>query len=101
LEPGIAFFGPFMPQLERALGELAPVLELITPGARSLGQAGFEAIRPAYGPVRPQLLDAEADLATSIRPLVAAIAEAPGSECAVALEGVLASVLADRPDLPT
>lgn len=96
---GFYFFGPMLPEAERALAELAPVLALITPGAQQLGQAGYDALIPFYEPYRQQFLDAEGDLAAQIAPVVEALVTAPGAECAIALEGVLAEILADRPEL--
>jgi hypothetical protein len=96
-EPALPVIGPLFPPAERALESLAPLLDAITPGAQALGQAGFDLLAPFYGPVREQFLSAETDLATAIAPLVQALATAPGTECLVALEGVLTSLLPGAP----
>jgi hypothetical protein len=98
-QPGFVFLGPLLPEAERALTDLQPLLDVLSPGAQALGQAGFDAIAPLYGPVRPQFLSAETDLATAIAPVLDALVSAPGAECVIALEGVLATALAGRPGL--
>ena len=48
---------------------------------RRLEEQGFNTIAPFYGPVRPQFLSAEAQLASLIAPGVAAFASLPGATC--------------------
>ena len=92
-QPGIDALGPLFPLFESGLDQAAPVLDAATPVAQQLGQAGFGALAPLYGPYREDVLAGEAQLAAFLRPLIESLAEAPGSECVVALEGVLASLL--------
>jgi hypothetical protein len=91
-QPGIAALGPLFPLFETGLDQLAPVLDVATPVVQQLGEAGFGALAPLYGPYREDVLAGEAQLAAFLQPIVASLAEAPGSECLVALEGLLASL---------
>lgn len=91
-QPGIAALGPLFPVFETGLDGLAPVLDIATPVAQQLGEAGFGTLAPLYGPYREDVLAAEAQLATYLQPIVESLATAPGSECLVALEGLLASL---------
>lgn len=91
-QPGIEALGPLFPRFEQGLDQLAPVLDAVTPGVQQLSDAGYAAIAPLYGPYRQDVLAAEAQLASFLQPIVASLAQAPGSECLVALEGLLASL---------
>ena len=96
LQPGIDALGPLFPVFADGLDGLAPVLDGAVPLAQQLGEAGYGVLAPLYGPVREDVLAGERALAAYLEPIVASLAEAPGSECLVALEGVLASL---RPGL--
>jgi hypothetical protein len=91
-QPGMDALGPLFPLFEQGLDAAAPLLDAVTPVVQQLGQAGFGVLAPLYGPYRPAVLDAEAQLAAFLQPIVESLASAPGSECLVALEGLLASL---------
>jgi hypothetical protein len=91
-QPGIDALGPLFPLFEQGLDAAAPVLDVVTPVVQQLGQAGFGVLAPLYGPYRESVLGAEAQLAAFLQPIVKSLAQAPGSECLVALEGLLASL---------
>jgi hypothetical protein len=93
-QPGIDALGPLFPVFGRGLDAAAPVLSLLTPVEQQLTQAGFDALAPLYTPFRPQFLAAEQQLAAQLQPVVQQLATAPGSECLVDLEAVLAQILA-------
>lgn len=92
-EPGFEVLGPLFPIFELGLDSAAPVLDAITPPAQQVTQALFDLVAPGYEPVRPQVLAAEAQLAAFLQPIVQSLADAPGSECLIALEGLLASLV--------
>jgi hypothetical protein len=92
-EPGFTALGPLFPAFGEGLDAAAPVLTPLTPVVQQLSQAGFATLAPLYDPSRPQVLAYERQLAAELQPAVAALATAPGSECLVDLEGVLASIL--------
>jgi hypothetical protein len=92
-QPGFEALGPLFPVFEKGLDAAAPLLDAVTPSVQQLGQAGFGFLAPLYGPVRPQVLAAEKQLAAQLEPVIRQLATAPGSECLVALEGVLASLV--------
>lgn len=91
-QPGMDALGPLFPRFEDGLDQLAPVLDAATPVAAQLSDAGFATLAPLYGPYRQDVLSAEAQLAAYLQPVVRSLAEAPGSECLLALEGLLASL---------
>jgi hypothetical protein len=91
-EPGFGALGPLFPVFGRGLDAAAPLLTPLTPVVQQLEEAGFSTVGPFYTPMRAQVLAAEKQLATQLAPVVAALATAPGSECLVDLEGVLASL---------
>jgi hypothetical protein len=92
-EPGFQALGPLFPVFGQGLDQLAPVLTPLTPVVRQLEEAGFTALAPLYGPQRQSVLAAEQQLAAQLAPVVQQLATAPGSECLVALEGLLASAV--------
>jgi hypothetical protein len=92
-EPGFDVLGPLFPLFELGLDGAAPVLDAITPPAQQVTQTLFDLVAPGYEPVRPQVLSAEAQLAAFLQPIVQQLADTPGSECLIALEGVLASLV--------
>jgi hypothetical protein len=92
LQPGMEAIGPLFPLFEAGLDQLAPALDALTPAAQQLGEAGFGALAPLYGPYREDVLAGEAQLAAFLQPIVQSLASAPGSECLIALEGLLASL---------
>jgi hypothetical protein len=92
-EPGFEVLGPLFPLFELGLDSAAPVLDAITPPAKQLTQALFDLVEPGYAPMRPDVLSAEAQLAVFLQPIMQSLADTPGSECLVALEGVLASLV--------
>jgi hypothetical protein len=49
-------------------------------------------LAPLYLPYRQTVLDGEAQLVAFLEPVVTSLATAPGSECLLALEGLLASL---------
>jgi hypothetical protein len=91
-QPGIDALGPLFPAFESLLDAGAPVLDAVTPPITQGADAFFQAISPIYLPVRPAVLTAEQQLAAFLQPIVQQLATAPGSECLVALEGLLASL---------
>ncbi len=91
-QPGFEALGPLFPLFESGLDQAAPLLDAVTPVAQQLGEAGFGALAPLYGPYREDVLAGEAQLAAYLQPIVQSLASAPGSECLVALEGVLADI---------
>jgi hypothetical protein len=91
-QPGIDALGPLFPIFESMLDAAAPILDAATPPITQGEDAFFQAIGPLYLPVRPQVLTAEQQLAGYLEPLIRSLATAPGSECVVALEGLLASL---------
>jgi hypothetical protein len=93
-QPGIDALGPLFPVLGKGLDAASPVLSLLTPPEQQLTQAGFDALAPLYTPFRPQFLAAEQQLAAQLQPVIQQLATAPGSECLVDLEAVLAQILA-------
>jgi hypothetical protein len=97
VQPGIDALGPLFPTFQRWLDAAAPVLDVVVPTAQQLGEAGFGALAPLYGPVREDVLAGERALAAYLAPIVESLAEAPGSECLVALEGLLASLQPETP----
>lgn len=92
-QPGIDALGPLFPVFASGLDDAAPVLDVVVPVVQQLGEQGFAALQPLYGPVREDVLAGERAFAAQLAPVVAALADAPGSECLVALEGVLAEAL--------
>lgn len=92
-EPGFQALGPLFPLFESGLDQAAPLLGTVTPIVQQLGQAGFGTLAPLYGAQRQSVLDVEAQLASALAPIVEQLATAPGSECLVALEGLLVSAL--------
>jgi hypothetical protein len=92
-QPGFEALGPLFPVFEKGLDAAAPLLGVVTPVVQQLGQAGFGFLAPLYGPVRGDVLTAEKQLAAQLEPVIRQLATAPGSECLVALEGVLASLV--------
>ena len=91
-QPGIDALGPLFPTFEAGLDQLAPLLDAATPVVSQLSDAGFAALAPLYGPYRADVLSAEKQLAAFLQPIVKSLAEAPGSECLIALEGLLVSL---------
>jgi hypothetical protein len=91
-EPGMDALGPLFPLFEQGLDQLAPLLDIATPVVQQLGEAGFGVLAPLYGPYREDVLAGEAALAAFLQPIVSSLATAPGSECLIALEGLLASL---------
>lgn len=91
-QPGMEALGPLFPLFETGLDQLAPVLDVATPVVQQLGEAGFGTLAPLYGPYRENVLAGETALAAFLQPIVQSLATAPGSECLIALEGVLASL---------
>jgi hypothetical protein len=92
-EPGFHVLGPLFPLFETGLEQAAPVLDPLTVVVQQLGDAGFAVLGPLYAPYRQDVLDAEAQLAAYLQPIVQQLAATPGSECVIALEGVLASLV--------
>ena len=92
-EPGFSALGPLFPVFQKGLDGAAPLLTAITPAVQQLSSAGFDALAPLYGSQREAVLAAEKQLAGQLAPIVKQLANAPGSECLVALEGVLASAV--------
>jgi hypothetical protein len=91
-QPGMDALGPLFPLFEQGLDAAAPVLDPLTVVVAQLSDAGFQALAPLYGPYRQSVLDGEAQLAAFLQPIVEQLATAPGSECLIALEGVLAEL---------
>jgi hypothetical protein len=91
-QPGMDALGPLFPLFEQGLDAAAPVLDPLTVVLTQLSDAGFQALGPLYEPYRPAVLDGEAQLAAYLQPIVEQLATAPGSECLLALEGLLAEL---------
>lgn len=100
--PIIPLFGPFSPEAFAfvpafnagfpllcplviaggdGLKQAQPLLDAAVPVVNSLEEQGFKTLSPLYGPVRPQVLDGEAQLASLIAPGVEAFASLPGATC--------------------
>lgn len=79
--PGFPLFGPLLIAGENGLARLQPALDVLVPAANALENAGYNALKPLYEPVRPQVLAGEAQLAETLAPGVAAFASAPGATC--------------------
>jgi len=92
-QPGFDALGPLFPVFEQGLDQAAPLLAAITPTVQQIGQAGFGVLAPLYGPYRQDVLAAEAQLAAALQPIIDQLASVPGSECLIALEGVLAAAI--------
>ena len=90
-EPGFSALGPLFPVFQKGLDQAAPLLTALAPAVQQLSTAGFNALAPLYGSQRAAVLAAEKQLAAQLAPIVQQLANVPGSECLVALEGVLAS----------
>ena len=91
-QPGMDALGPLFPLFEQGLDAAAPVLDPLTVVVAQLSDAGFQTLGPLYAPYRQSVLDGEAQLAAFLQPIVEQLATAPGSECLIALEGVLADL---------
>lgn len=91
-QPGFEVLGPLFPMFEDGLDAAAPVLDGATPLVQQLGEAGFGVLAPLYGPYREPVLAGEAQLAAFLQPILASLAEAPGTECFIALEALLVSL---------
>jgi len=92
-EPAFPVIGPLFPVFEAMLVAGQPLLDAGIPVLNSLEEAGFDALAPLYGPVRPQILAGEAQAAAAINPLMAQLAATPGSGCVANVADVLASLL--------
>ena len=86
--PGFPLLGPLVIAGGESLDQL-PTDQLAT-ALRPLENQGFDALSPLYGPVRPQVLEGEAQLASALQPLVATFASMPGATC---LPAALSAVL--------
>ena len=82
-EPAFPLFGPLIIEGGRQL-ETLPI-DAVVSVLRPLENAGYDAISPVYGPLRPQVLAGESQLAAAIEPGVAAFASLPGATCLPAL----------------
>ena len=80
-EPGFPLLGPLIIAGGEFLTQAQPALDALVPVVNGLEEQGFNTIAPFYGPVRPQFLSAEAQLASLIAPGVAAFASLPGATC--------------------
>lgn len=78
---GFPLLGPLVIAGGEGLGQLQPVLDVVTPVVNTLEEQGFNTISPFYTPVRPQFLSAEAQLAALIAPGVETVASLPGATC--------------------
>lgn len=92
-EPAFPVLGPLFPVFEAMLVAGQPLLDAGVPVVNSLEEAGFDALAPLYGPVRPQILAGEAQAAAAINPLMAQLAATPGSGCVANVADVLATLL--------
>lgn len=88
-EPAFPMFAPLLKASEPLLAQADPLLSALAPPSQELEQAGFDLLAPFYEPYRQSFLDAEADFAAAFAPLAESMATAPGTECIVALEGML------------
>jgi hypothetical protein len=88
-EPAFPMIAPLLSAGEPLLEQADPVLSALAPPAQELEQAVFDPLAPFYAPYRQSFLDAEADFAAAFAPLAESMATAPGTECIVALEGML------------
>jgi hypothetical protein len=93
-EPAFPMFAPLLKASEPLLAQADPLLSALAPPAQEFEQAVFDLLAPLYAPYRQSFLDAEADFAAAFAPLAESMATAPGTECIVALEGML--VASDR-----
>lgn len=78
---GFPLLGPLVIAGGDGLKQAQPLLDAAVPVVNSLEEQGFNALSPLYGPVRPQVLDGEAQLASLIAPGVEAFASLPGATC--------------------
>ena len=78
-QPAFPLFGPLLIEGGNQLDAL-PVDTLVNV-LRPLETSGFTALSPLYGPVRPQVLAGESQVATALEPGVAAFASLPGATC--------------------
>jgi hypothetical protein len=81
--PAFPLFGPLIIEGGKQLDALP--LDALVSILRPLENAGYDAINPLYGPVRPQVLAGESQVASAIEPGVAAFASLPGATCLPAL----------------
>lgn len=93
MEPMLAAGSPLLPVFEQLIVAGAPVLDVGVPVVNQLVNALFDGVSAFYEPIRPSVLSGEAEFAAAIAPYVEQILTAPGSECAIAAEGVLADLL--------
>lgn len=92
-QPLLAAGSPLLPVFEQMIAMGDPVFSVVTPTVQQLGQAGFGVLAPLYGPVRQDVLDAEAAFAAQLAPVLQSLVDAPGSECLLAFQQVLADAL--------
>jgi hypothetical protein len=92
-QPLLAAGSPLLPVFEQLIAMGDPVFSVVAPTAQQLGQAGFGVLAPLYGPARQSVLDAEADFAAQIAPILDQLVHAPGSECLYAFEQALADAI--------
>lgn len=88
-EPAFPMFAPLLSAGEPLLAQADPVLSALAPPSQELEQAFFDLIAAYYAPYRQSVLGAEGDFAAAFAPLAESMATAPGTECIVALEGML------------
>lgn len=93
--PFLNDIGPLVALGATALDKAKPLLDALTPALQGLEQAGFDLLAPLYLPFRQDFLDAQADLAAALAPITQAISTAPGTECLIALQGLLTDPLVD------
>lgn len=92
-QPLLAAGSPLLPVFEQLIAMGDPVFSVVSPTAQQLGQAGLGLLAPLYGPVRQDVLDAEAAFAAQIAPILEQLVAAPGSECLYAFEQALADAI--------
>jgi len=88
-EPAFPMFAPMLSAGETLLAQADPLLSALAPPSQEFEQTVFDLLAPFYAPYRPSFLGAEAEFAAALAPLVESMATAPGTECVVALEGML------------
>ena len=78
-QPAFPLFGPLLIEGGNQLNGLP--LDALVNLLRPLETSGFNALSPLYGPVRPQVLAGESQVASALAPGVAAFASLPGATC--------------------
>jgi hypothetical protein len=87
--PLLQLVGPVIGALAAQSPQAAPVLTPLLNAVQSLSTQGYNALAPAYGPYRNQMLTEETMLASALAPYSEQLANSAAGTCLVDLESLL------------